>query len=454
MFKKLGLFFLVVVISISISAQEKQLKLPYSSFVLPNGLTVILHEDHSTPMVAVNVWYHVGSSYEKPGRTGFAHLFEHIMFEGSGHVKEGDFDNFLEAAGGNNNGSTTTDGTNYYETLPSNGVDLALFLESDRMGYLLDAMTPGKVDGQRDVVKNERRQSYENRPYGMVWETLGKMMYPENHPYNWPVIGYMSDLTAASYNDVVEFFKKYYSPNNASLVIAGDIDPVKVKKQVEYWFSDVKKGETVLPPDAPNFALSSEVVKTIEDNVQLPRIYISYKTPREYAPGDAEMNVVANVLAGGKTSQLYKRLVYEMEIAQSVSAFQDPGALGSTFIIMATARPGHNLTELKNVIDEEIEKLKNTQPNKRELERFVNQFEAQFLNGFQSLQTKADLMNGYFMKTGNPDWSNEDLARYKALDTGDISQAAVTFLPSDKRVILSIVPKGNTELGYNGKAEK
>ena len=454
MFKKIGLMVLMATVSLSLSAQEKQLKLPYTSFVLPNGLTVILHEDHSTPMVAVNVWYHVGSGYEKVGRTGFAHLFEHIMFEGSGHVQEGDFDNLLEAAGGNNNGSTTTDRTNYYENLPSNALDLALFLESDRMGYLLDAMTPGKIDGQRDVVKNERRQSYENRPYGMAWETLGHMVYPKNHPYHWPVIGYMDDLTAASYDDVVEFFKRYYRPNNASLVIAGDIDPVKVKSRVEYWFSDIKPGETVLPPDAPNFELSSEVVKTIEDNVQLPRLYLAYRTPQEFAPGDAEMNVVANVLAGGKNSKLYKRLVYDMEIAQSVSAFQDPGMLGSNFIIIATARPGHNLDELKKVIDEEIELLKKTPPDVRELDRVINQFEANFLDGFQSIQFKADVMNGYFKKTGNPDWSNEDLARYKALDADDISRAAVTYLSPNKRVVLSIVPKGKTELGVGGKDSK
>lgn len=188
---------------------QAQIKLPYEIHRLDNGLTVILHEDHTVPMITVNVWYHVGSSYEKPGRTGFAHLFEHIMFEGSGHVKEGDFDNLLEAIGGNNNGSTTTDRTNYYENLPSNGLDVALFLESDRMGYLLDDMSPGKVDGQRDVVKNERRQSYENRPYGLAFETIHKNLFPDNHPYHWDVIGSMDDLTAASHEDVREFFKKY-----------------------------------------------------------------------------------------------------------------------------------------------------------------------------------------------------------------------------------------------------
>src|SRR6267142_2059189 len=208
----------------AVNAQEApKLAVPYTRFVLPNGLNVIVHEDHSTPMVSVNMRYNVGSAREKPGRTGFAHLFEHIMFEGSAHVAEGKFDEWLEAAGGNNNGSTSEDGTQYWENVPSNALDLALFLESDRMGYLLDAMSPAKVDGQRDVVKNERRQSYENRPYGMASLTLDEMLWPDGHPYHWPTIGSMEDLTAASYEDVVGFFKKYYVPNNASLVIAGDI---------------------------------------------------------------------------------------------------------------------------------------------------------------------------------------------------------------------------------------
>ncbi|MBI5215872.1 MAG: insulinase family protein [Ignavibacteriae bacterium] len=219
------LILLLLILSTYIFAQDVRLSVPYTRFTLPNGLNVILHEDHTVPVVSVNVWYHVGSGNEKPGRTGFAHLFEHIMFEGSGNVPEGKFDQWLEGAGGDNNGSTTTDRTNYYENLPSNALELALFLESDRMGFLLDAMSPGKVDGQRDVVKNERRQSYENRPYGLAFPTIMENLYPKDHPYHWPTIGSMEDLSAASYDDVVQFFKTYYVPNNASLVIAGDIEP-------------------------------------------------------------------------------------------------------------------------------------------------------------------------------------------------------------------------------------
>src|SRR5688572_25943085 len=253
---------------------SSRLAVPYTLFTLPNGLNVILHEDHSVPQVAVNVWYHVGSSYEKPGRTGFAHLFEHILFEGSKNVKEGEFDKLLEAAGGNNNGSTTEDRTNYYETLPSNALDLALYLESDRMGYLLDIVTPALVDGQRDVVKNERRQSYESAPYGKAMLRLSELLFPKNHPYHWPVIGYMEDLTAATHDDVTEFFKKYYAPGNASLVIAGDIDPADVRARVERWFSDVKAGPRVEPLQAPAVELTKVVTERMTDQVQLPRLYL------------------------------------------------------------------------------------------------------------------------------------------------------------------------------------
>src|SRR5215510_88450 len=256
------------------------LAVPYTQFSLPNGLRVILHEDHSVPVVTVNVWYHVGSSRERPGRTGFAHLFEHLMFMGSGHVQPSDFDTFLEAVGGTNNGSTETDRTNYWINVPSNALELALFLESDRMGYLLDSMTPQTVDAQRDVVKNERRQSYENRPYGMAEIALPEMLYPEGHPYHWPVIGYMPDLTAASYDDVVAFFKNYYAPSNASLVVAGDLDPAATRKIVEKWFSDVKPGAAVEPPRIPGVALTGVQKKTITDQVQLPRLYVAWLTPR------------------------------------------------------------------------------------------------------------------------------------------------------------------------------
>ena len=357
-----------------------KLELKYTQFTLPNGLTVIFHEDHSVPIATVNMWYHVGSAREKQGRTGFAHLFEHLMFMGSGHVKPGEFDAWLEAAGGDNNGSTETDRTNYWINVPSNAVDLALFLESDRMGYLLDSMTPKTVDAQRDVVKNERRQSYENRPYGMAEVMMSEMLYPQGHPYHWPVIGYMEDLTAASYEDVVEFFKKYYSPANASLVVAGDIDSAKTRAAVEKWFGDVKPGPAAEPMTIPGAQLTGVQRKTITDRVQLPRLYLAWLTPRHLEPGDGALDVVADVLAGGKNSRLYKRLVYDMQIAQDVSAFQSSGAISSAFQIVATPRPGHAVGELQKVIDEEIQKLQREEPTDHELQRSINQIESSFFN--------------------------------------------------------------------------
>jgi zinc protease len=426
----------------SIAASKIEVK--YSQFTLPNGLRVILHEDHSVPMVTVNMWYHVGSGRERPGRTGFAHLFEHLMFMGSGHVKPGEFDQSLEAAGGDNNGSTTEDRTNYYIDVPSNSLELALFLESDRMGYLLDTMTPKTVDAQRDVVKNERRQSYENRPYGQASITLTEMLYSEGHPYHWPVIGYMPDLTAASYEDVMAFFKKYYSPANASLVVAGDIEPAATRKLVEKWFGDVKPGEPAEPTSIPAAVLKGVQKKTITDKVQLPRLYLSWLTPRLFAPGDATLDVVGDILAGGKNSRLYKRLVYDMQIAQSVSASQASRALSSNFMIVATPRPGHTVEELQKVIDEEIAKLQREPPSEHELDRSINQWEASFYNRMESaggFGGKGDQLNAYYTSTGDPDWFNEDLARYRSLSTSDVQAAAAEFLLKDRRVELVVMPE-------------
>jgi len=420
-----------------------KLELKYTQFTLPNGLTVIFHEDHSVPIATVNMWYHVGSAREKQGRTGFAHLFEHLMFMGSGHVKPGEFDAWLEAAGGDNNGSTETDRTNYWINVPSNAVDLALFLESDRIGYLLDSMTPKTVDAQRDVVKNERRQSYENRPYGMAEVMMSEMLYPQGHPYHWPVIGYMEDLTAASYEDVVEFFKKYYSPANASLVVAGDIDSAKTRAAVEKWFGDVKPGPAAEPMTIPGAQLTGVQSKTITDRVQLPRLYLAWLTPRHLEPGDGALDVVADVLAGGKNSRLYKRLVYDMQIAQDVSAFQSSGAISSAFQIVATPRPGHAVGELQKVIDEEIQKLQREEPTDHELQRSINQIESSFFNRMERVGGfggKADQLNAYFTETGDPDWFNEDLSRYRALSGSDVRAAALRFLPLGKRVELAVEP--------------
>ncbi|MBI2834152.1 MAG: insulinase family protein [Acidobacteria bacterium] len=429
------------------------LKVTYTQFTLPNGLHVILHEDHSVPMVAVNVWYHVGSAREKPGRTGFAHLFEHLMFEGSGHVKEGQFDELLEAAGGSNNGSTAPDRTNYWITLPSNSLELALFLESDRMGYLLDTMSPDRVNGQRDVVKNERRQSYENRPYGLAELTLDELLFPGAFPYHWPTIGYMDDLTAASYEDVVEFFKTYYGPNNASLVIAGDLEPRAARALVEQWFADVKRGPFVAPIAPPVAPVVKDVVrKTVSDRVQLPRLYLAWVTPPHFDPGDAELDIVAALLTGGKNSRLYKRLVYDLQIAQDVSAFQQSQDLASAFYLVVTVKPKDKeaigpeamIARVQQVIDEEMDKLRTAPPDTRELERALNQLEASFYRRLEAIGGfggKADQLNAYYTATGNPDYFNEDLARYRALSPEDIQAAVARFLPKDRRVELIVEPQ-------------
>ncbi len=432
--------------ALTLRAQTPALSLPHERFVLPNGLTVILHEDHSLPLVAVNVWYHVGSGSEKPGRSGFAHLFEHILFEGSKNVPEGDFDNWLEAAGGNNNGSTNTDRTNYYETLPSNQLPLALFLESDRMGFLLETLTQAKLDGQRDIVKNEKRQSYDNQPYGQAFIRMFERMYPKGHPYSWPTIGSMADLDAATLDDVKEFFRTYYVPNNASLVIAGDIKPAEVRKQVEHWFSDVPMGKPVTPPAAPRVTLEQPEWETIQDKVQLPRVYMSWHAPAQFAPGDAEFDLLANVLAGGRSSRLYQRLVNELQIAQQVSAFQSSLMQGSIFVIQATAVPGVKLDRLTEVIRAELDALIATPPAERELQRAVNQFEAGFLQQLESLDRRADLLNQYHYLTGNPDWLNEDLNRYRGVTPVDLSRFAGRFLPAQRCFTLSVVPEGKPEL--------
>src|SRR5215831_8034438 len=431
---------------------ERNLDVAYTQFDLPNGLHVILHEDHTVPLVTVNVWYHVGSAREQVGRTGFAHLFEHLMFMGSKDASYGAFDQLLESVGGTNNASTTEDRTNYYIDIPSNALDLALFLESDRMGFLLDAMSPKTVDAQRDVVKNERRQNYENAPYGMASIEIAQMLYPKGHPYSWPTIGYMEDLTAASYEDVVQFFKTYYQPGNASLVIAGDIDTAKAKAAVQKWFADVPAGKAHIGPiDYPHPDLQEVKKKTIQDRVQLPRLYLTWITPPHLAPGDAELDVLALVLAGGKNSRLYKRLVYELQIAQDVTAFQASKQLNSEYNIVITARPpGQGTTvaaqmdRIRGIVDEELRRIQQAPPADREFRRAINQIESSFYDRMERVGEYggvADQMNSYYEDAGNPAYFNEDLSRYRALAPDDITAAARRFVPLARRVELVVEPK-------------
>jgi zinc protease len=420
------------------------LEVPYRQLTLANGLTVILHQDRSAPVVALNVWYHVGSANERSGRTGFAHLFEHLMFEGSRNVREGDFDTLLEGAGATSNGSTNSDRTNYYIDLPSNALELALFLESDRMAYLLDVVSPALVDGQRDVVKNERRQSYENRPYGMASLEIDRLLWPEGHPYSWPTIGEMADLDAATHDDVTAFFKTYYAPNNASLVIAGDIDLDETERLVEKWFGEIPRGPSVPPIAPPPAGLTGVTRRTLTDQVRLPRLYLGWLTPALHAPGDATLDLLSSVLTNGKNSRLYRRLVYDTQIAQDVAAFQASGRQGSSFQIIATARPGHTAEELRQAIDEELDRLRREPAETREIERGINQIESSFYRRMQRVGGfggKADQLNAYFFAGGGPDWFAEDLARYTSLSASDVQSAVVQWLPRDRRVELIVEPE-------------
>ena len=309
---------------------------------------------------------------------------------------------------------------------------------------LANAMPPEQVNSQRDVVKNERRQSYENRPYGMADLELDKMLWPANHPYSWPTIGYMEDLTAASHADVQEFFRKYYAPNNASLVIAGDIDLDRTQSLVEKWFNEIPRGQVVEPVAPPAAVLTQVKRQTITDQVSLPRLYLGWLTPRAYAPGDATLDVVSSVLSAGKNSRLYKRLVYDTQIAQDVNAYQSSGALGSSFLIVATARRGHTVEELQKAIDEELDRLRKAAPEAREVQRAINQVEASFYRAMERVGGfggKADQLNAYDFAGGGPDFFAEDLARYTALSAADVQAAVVRWLPRDRRVELIVQPE-------------
>jgi zinc protease len=409
---------------------------------LDNGLRVILHEDHSTPIVAVNLWYHVGSKNEVPGRTGFAHLFEHMMFQGSKHYDK-DYFGPLQEAGGTLNGSTNTDRTNYWEVVPSNFLELALWLESDRMGYLLDAMTEEKLANQRDVVKNEKRQNYDNRPYGMVSAKLAEALYPEDHPYHWLTIGSLDDLTAASMEDVKDFFRRFYTPNNASLVIAGDLNPSNARKLVEKYFGPLKPGPEVKHMDPRQPAMEKETRITMDDRVSLPRIYMTWHSMPQYTQDEAALDTVATILTNGKGSRLYRTLVYEKQIAQAVDASNFTRELAGQFQIIATAKPGVTVEQLEKVINEEVERIKTTPPTAEEMERAFNARESSLIYGMQTVGGfggKSDQLNLYATFLNKPDYFKEDLARYARVTPEDVKRAANTYL-NDKKVVLTVMPR-------------
>jgi zinc protease len=425
-------------------------RIKFEKYTLPNGLEVILSEDHSTPIISVNTWYHVGSADEQAGRTGLAHLFEHLMFMGSEHVPNGVFDKELEAAGGDNNASTAEDRTNYYEDIPSNALPLALWLDSDRMGFLLPTMDKAKVDLQREVVKNERRQGVENAPYGIANEVIVAGLYPKGHPYSWPVIGSMTDLSAASVDDVKNFFRTYYAPNNATLSIAGDFDPAKTKVLVKEYFGGIPRGPALPPrPNVAPVVLARDTFLVAEDRVQLPRAFYEWPSPKEFSKDDAPLDILAAILASDKNSRLYKRLVYDMQVVQSVRASQQSARLASTFEIDVTPKPGQSLVGIDKVINEEINRLITGSVTDRELARAKNSYRSSFLNRIASVHGKADLLNEYNYLTGTPDYVQKDAARYDGVTREDVQRVARTYLGQHK-LVLTVVPEGKRELALTG----
>jgi zinc protease len=423
----------------------------FTEFRLANGLRVILHEDHSTPIVGVNIWYHVGSKNETPGKTGYAHLFEHMMFQGSRDYDDNYFTPIQEA-GGNLNGSTTSDRTNYWEVVPSNFLELALFMESNRMGGLLDVLNDAKLANQRDVVKNEKRQNYDNRPYGLVSARINEILYPENHPYHWLTIGSLDDLTKASIADISDFFRHYYTPNNASLAIAGDFDPADARRMVEKYFGPIQKGPEVVRPDPVQPKLDGTRRVEMQDRVALPRLYVTWHTVPQYTPDEASLDTLASILGGGKSSRLYRSLVYERQIAQDLSARNGSNELAGTFTITATAKPGKTLAELEGAINEEIEKMKQEAATSDEIERAYNGREAAFIYGLQTIGDfggKNDQLNQYATFLGKPGYFSEDLARYRRVTGDEVRRVANQYL-NDNRLILSVIPTGRGRSGASG----
>src|SRR5260221_5679626 len=423
------------------------MNLPFTKHRLANGLDVLLHEDHECPIVAVNLWYHVGSKNERPGHTGFAHLFEHLMFEGSEHHDRGYF-HPLQGAGATLNGSTNADRTNYWEVVPSNALELALWMESDRMGHLLPALTEPKFANQRDVVLNERRQNYENRPYGFAPMALLAALFPPDHPYHWTTIGEVADLHAATLDQVHAFFRRYYHPANASLALAGDFDPDAALALLDRYFGSIEPGERV-PPVRETATLPGDARIVFEDRVELPRLHVPWLTPSIFAEGDADLDLAADLLANGKTSRLYKRLVFEQRVATDVSATQNSREMAGYMQLTATAAPGHALAELERAMLEEVARLAAEGPTDDDIVCGRVQAEAQFVFRLQTVGGfggKSDQLNAYNVFLGDPDYFDRDLQRYHDVTKASLSDTLVRYLDPHRRVTLSIVPLGKAHL--------
>jgi len=415
------------------------LDIEYEQYKLKNGLDVILYKNNSLPIAAVNIWYKVGSANEHKGKTGIAHLFEHMMFQGSQNVAKEMHFRYIQEAGGSLNGSTNFDRTNYYEKIPSNFLELIFWLESDRMGFLLPAMTQEKLDNQIDVVKNERLERYDNQPYGLAWEKLICNVYPENHPYSWPTIGFLDDISSFTLEDINSFFKKYYSPSNASLVAAGDIDSIKTKELIEKYFSDIPGGQSLITKVKDLTPLETNKQIVHKESVQLERIYLAWRTGKAFSPFDASLDILADILSGSKNSRLYKSLVYEKEIAQDVTAYQYSGKYAGHFMIIATAKPGVNLDKIKSELMKELDNITKNGIGERELLRSKNGIKSSFIYSMQNVDNLADQLNFYNFFLGEPNSFNRDLERYESVSGEDIKSAAEKYLQQN-HVDLRIIP--------------
>jgi zinc protease len=425
-------------------SRPSTINIPFESYTLPNGLTVILAPDDATPTVAVALMYHVGSKNEMPGRTGFAHLFEHVMFTGAGHTPYGLHDRLTEGVGGSNNASTWNDKTVYYETMPSNYLETALWLESDRMGFLLDTLDIAKLNAQRDIVKNERRQSYENQPYGLADEIISAAIYPASHPYSWPVIGSMKDLSAASEEDVKSFFRLYYAPNNAFLAIAGDFQPAQAKTWITKYFGEFPRGKAITRPAAGPVTLEKETRLVFEDRVQVPRLYIVWPTVGEKHDDRFALSVLDAITAGPRTTRLTKALVYDKQSAAAVGTSQDSNEDAGQWFLTITPRPGHSLTSLEEEADRILERLKTEGPTSEEIQRATAGLEFQFVSSLQSNLGKAQRLADGAGFHGNPGYFQTEYQKMLAVTPADVKRVANKYLTSG-RVVLSIVPMGQSD---------
>jgi zinc protease len=414
--------------------------IPFTKYRLDNGLEVILAPDKRLPIVAVNIWYHVGAANEEPSRTGFAHLFEHMMFTGTKHIPNGLNERLLEGAGGvDSNASTSFDATNYFDTLPANQLALGLWSHADRMGYLLDTLDQKALANQQDVVRNERRETMENRPYGVADEALFHLLFPEGHPYRPAIMGSHADIQSARIADVRDFFKRYYRPNNATLVIAGDFDPANGRRLVQKYFGPFMRGPEVPKPAIVTPPITAERRLTVNDQIELPRVDLAWLTPPAFAPGDAELKIAAEILAGGKSSRLYKKLVYDLQLAQSVSADQDSYAQTSIFGLEALARPGHTNAELEAAIDAELSRLVQEGPTQAEVDRARNGIERRMFEGLEKVGGnggRANRLNYYNQYTGDPGYLPKDVERYRRVTPDDVRSVVAKWLSKNSRAVI------------------